>query len=105
MSKHTPGPWTVVRDRLGGWSVYCGDNLVCCIGDQEADEQLANAILISKAPELVEMVRRLTDKLYQCPEVGQVYDEGHQRDHMSGIVDARALLAEIDGDERTEGET
>jgi hypothetical protein len=68
-TKHTPGPWGVQRYRnYVGFSVWAGDR--GCIAERwydteqnppYGDEIVANARLISAAPELLAFARRYLD--------------------------------------------
>lgn len=103
-SKHTPGPWTVQQD---GTSLYIvanlhGDGVTMPAGEftlahlrigfgvtGRGAEALQNARLIAAAPELLDMVRRLT-------AVAELYKRQHSGDIVHAADEARALLARID---------
>lgn len=68
MSKqqHTPGPWTAYNAEgnkgriLKTWKVKGQDNtLICTLKAGHRGEEIANARLISKAPEMLEMIKRI----------------------------------------------
>jgi hypothetical protein len=60
--KFTPGPWSFDPD--GGLPViqiYCADNKNPFHGSRSDEEHVANAVLISAAPELYEALREIVD--------------------------------------------
>jgi hypothetical protein len=68
MSGHTPGPWTLERDRSQSLSIYSG---MVFIGevlhevDEPGDQEKANASLIAAAPDLLAACRTALDSLHE----------------------------------------
>ena len=63
--KGTKGKWQLLRFSEGQMSVRNKDNTrkICVSRVQNYDESLANLLLISKAPEMLEMLEELKDYL------------------------------------------
>ena len=93
MSKHTPGPWTaqsgtgIVRDANGNKLV------VPHSFDLDGDEEMANARLIAAAPDAVAILERAVQHIQNAR------DSGDYVAHPRWEMQARALLASIEGDE------
>jgi ABC-type arginine transport system ATPase subunit len=77
MSKHTPGPWTVIRRRDG--LVIAGPG-VALFGDQ--DERAADANIIAAAPELLEAL--------EAEEYAQRLANHHESQMQAKVARARA---------------
>ena len=62
MSKHTPGPWTADWDDNG---FICIDPIRACIPNVNDDGgiEMANALLIAAAPDLLEMLKRARKRI------------------------------------------
>lgn len=84
MSKHTPGPWVVVRRRDGLAVTGCG---VVLFGDQE--ESAADANLIAAAPELYDSMLELLDSHQR--------EEPHHEDMCPVCRKAKAAIAKAKG--------
>lgn len=84
MSKHTPGPWTAQPNG----AIWVGDTLisVCAIAPEEAT---ANANLIAAAPDLLEALQLVVDKIGTDFEL---YSE-----QQFAIDNARAAIAKATG--------
>ena len=98
MTQHTPGPWQLNGSTISGKDPLdlrgnYNESPVCTIshGWRNSDIDSANARLITKAPEILALFKRLADTLdaLQCPPGTQ----GHAR-----VWEARALLREIEGE-------
>lgn len=66
-AKHTPGPWHAVGHNVGG-----PDNVRvtdCWTSDRPREEQLANAVLIARAPDLIAENTRLRADVETLREV------------------------------------
>ena len=92
-TSYTPGPWKWKNNGIC-FALYAGDGTEICddgsaYGEyaQVIDPDGHNARLISKAPELVEMVRKMCDQ-------ADTYAVAREVD----CHDAIALLAQIDGE-------
>lgn len=57
MSKHTPGPWTVVSEGMASPKVVDANGLGICHTTYAPTGAEANACLIAAAPELLEALR------------------------------------------------
>ena len=97
MSQHTPGPWKIFSYKFDnnylGYAVGPETNpaIAKIINCSPATEK-ANARLIAKAPEMLDLVRRLaygSNQPFDHPDARAM--------HKAGIV-ALALLREIEGD-------
>lgn len=94
MSGHTPGPWN--KDRYGvlrgadGAAVVVADSGLAFASGYEAPERVANARLISSAPELLEACELL---LATYGELHALHDLGE----CEGSVKARAAIAKATG--------
>jgi type II secretory pathway component GspD/PulD (secretin) len=77
--KGTQGKWTSLKPQDGNGFVYVNNEylttgtIATCYGDGE--EPQANALLISKAPEMLEMLKKILDNS-DVPNV--IYDEAKQ---------------------------
>lgn len=91
MSTFTPGPWAVLYNPMGVDYVVGDDCTICSMPGWDADyedEELANARLISAAPDLYEALKELID-------MDVAYQRGQK---VSDAVDkARAALAKAEG--------
>ena len=76
-TKHTPGPWHVKPNSIGGPTVGPEDAVVADIrtyggphvGGQQHPQTVANARLIAAAPDLLEALQYAVE---QVPELGSV---------------------------------
>lgn len=109
MSKHTPGPW--VDD---GWDEGIGiKNIeqagttmpIATVPRDLNPNWLADARLISKAPEMLDLLRRAYGELNEIhardgvPYTHQGFQASVTQECFTAVVeDARAMLAEIDGE-------
>ena len=89
--KHTPGPWemTTVRTscgvchKIGPWphKRRAGSEMSACIYDdypsppEGTDTMLANARLITAAPELLEIAKRILDRGYVSQSIEEERDD------------------------------
>lgn len=106
MSKHTPGPWWLGRDPshfgsltsiTGGSDSTGGIRSVAEVGGLDIDEAEANARLISAAPDMLEVLKKLDD----------LRNEWRNNDNFSSIdymdeidnlaEDIRAAIAKAEG--------
>lgn len=64
--KGTKGKWEVVKDDFYGSTLVKHNDFTICKLNVAHDDSIteANALLISKAPEMLEMLQRAKDKLY-----------------------------------------
>lgn len=90
-TKHTPGPWELEANDsvvvMSGQAVIVGP---APDGEPFARQQ-ANARLISKAPELLAMLERVTERLFVV--------ENHPAPQNALLLrEARALIAKIKGE-------
>ena len=59
--KGTKGKWITTESKL---SVECNNEQICAMfSSRNIEEILANSLLISKAPEMLEMIKLLIDRL------------------------------------------
>ena len=91
MSKHTPGPWRVVKDPTNLSLQVYGQTLALFECWRRSDEQteLANARLIAAAPDLLDALDYM---LNVCHAIDAQGDEAHEK--------ARAAIAKATGGER-----
>jgi hypothetical protein len=54
----TPGPWEMVRDMDGDFTIFAGKKIIA-ITDLDRPDDEANARLIANAPEMAELLRKL----------------------------------------------
>ena len=87
MSKHTPGPWRVVEDRVpSSLEVYAGKTAIAeCWRRADVETEIANARLIAAAPDLL---KALEFVIRGVPDTWE------------GVQQARAAIAKATGDER-----
>ena len=107
MSMYTPGPWECDLQGYGAFAIEAdsrqGGYIV--IADRgphrtRAEEMHANARLISAAPDLLEMVDRLTRSFPTDSDMHAAGWEQHQIDEACNAFDAaRALVKKITGPE------
>ena len=81
MSKHTPGPWTVLfssHDPLEIWDAPCTVK-ICTLADVSDNgvEELANARVLAQASELLRIAKFMRDELVEqgtepCPELADI---------------------------------
>ena len=98
-TSYTPGPWKWKNDGIcfalyaGDGTEICDDGSACGEYAQVIDPDGHNARLISKAPELVEILRRAVDSAHNSDSIAYKLQGVPRWAH-----DARALLAQIDGE-------
>ena len=102
-TKHTPGPWEVSWDKYGKESEIHGkselnDGPICIIPHDDvtesgAEEQLANALLIAAAPEMLEALEALRDNVGTCI----CYDESARE--FNAWEMAKAAIAKAKGEQ------
>ena len=63
---HTPGPWTTEPNAAGGLLVRNGKGRVIAGADAE---QAGDMLLIAAAPELLEALRRATEKMRRANSI------------------------------------
>ena len=87
--KHTQGKWTAFDH--GGFGVTNGDTVICIAGETDLKENEANANLIASAPEMYELLKRLSEDW----EV----DFKHQYDMIAVLAKAEGnyICSECDG--------
>lgn len=83
--RHTPGPWHVV-----GCSLDAEHRVSYLIRANGMDASKANARLIAAAPELLAMLRGVTDDLDRCLSARGFRDDPK-------VAGARALIAKAEG--------
>jgi hypothetical protein len=103
MSKHTEGDWWYERnypnapEPVDEWVVQCnnGDESEGGRGHDTIAEVYseADARLIAKAPEMLTMLKRMSDMHGQCLWCGMFYDEPHDKE--CRLV---RLIAKVEGD-------
>ena len=86
MSKHTPGPWRVVEDRVpSSLEVYAGKTAIAeCWRRADVETEIANARLIAAAPDLLEALEFV---IRGVPDTWE------------GVQKARAAIAKATGGE------
>lgn len=104
--QYTSGPLQYERDgEYGGrvWGYHCGtvarldaDPALVMDGVQNLDEMHATGGLFAAAPELAEAVRALLREIWYCVEEGTL--SRNAVDTHETIINARALLARLDGE-------
>jgi hypothetical protein len=63
MSKHTPGPWNTLKDSTGKYiAVHAEAKVICPVKIKDS----ADARLISAAPDLLEVLKRLLAHTESC---------------------------------------
>ena len=102
--KHTPGPWIVAEDQVGDndgnviadVTKYNEWNTTEGIVTNEMPWE-ANARLMAAAPEMLEMIKEMTELLY---EIGERLDNELVSESLMRIVKrSRSYVARIEGDE------
>lgn len=86
MSQHTPGPWHIA----GGVQIRSERDQVAKVWMMRHGEGQANARLIAKAPELLEVLE------YFMPLIESEQDDEQQA---PWVEKARALIAEVKGEQ------
>ena len=86
--KHSPGPWSVHTDAYGWKDIHDADERFVTGMPRGSDEMVANGCLIAAAPEMLRLLRVLCDGL----------DEYWESQNMAVVVEARELIARLDGD-------
>lgn len=86
MSKHTPGPWRLVEDRMNGSLQVYGKTLALfeCWRRDDVETEIANARLAASAPELLEALEFV---IRGVPDTWE------------GVQKARAAIAKATGGE------
>ena len=94
MSKHTPGPWRVVEDRVpASLEVYAGKTAIAeCWRRADALTELANARLIAAAPELLASLQIMVDRFIDTEGSFGAWEN-------EAIEVARAAIAKATGGE------
>ena len=92
MSKHTPGPWRVVEDRVpASLEVYAGKTAIAeCWRRADALTELANARLVAAAPELLQSLQEVI-QYFDAPGDGCFSD--------AQLAKARAAISNATGGE------
>lgn len=108
MSKHTPGPWKVattykLAQRGAAEIVPWNDQgrtlaLTQTVKGYSPDESLANARLISAAPDMLAALKWLADSASASQESPEAR-EWHTKDVWHGIELARAAIAKAEGNQ------
>ena len=65
-TQHTPGPWSVERDRAKSLSLYAGTTFIGEVyhdKDEPSTEEQGNVNLIAAAPAMYEALRMLTSEI------------------------------------------
>jgi hypothetical protein len=96
MSKHTPGPWTIVKDGFGR-QLKSGSG-ISLMGDEQfypwAPDEEADWLLIAAAPELLEALKdMLAGWRYIRETHGDLYGVGWDRAQQK----AEAAIAKAEG--------
>lgn len=92
MSKHTPGPWRVIEDRVpGALEIYAEEKAIAELWRRSStQEEMANARLIAAAPKLLKAL----EKMLRC---FSDYDGTHGDLENSATDEARAAIAKARG--------
>lgn len=85
---HTPGPWDYLNRNIIGWET--GEYICEMAGSASNPYHQADARLIAAAPELLEMVTRLSDFM--------ATGRAHTPAAIQAVADADALRMRIDGE-------
>lgn len=96
MSEYTPGPWFVVdRPRTGMEEhAYAVEPVCFMFGSFPYPQQEASARLIAAAPDLLDVLRNVTDRFEKQLAASGKFIPRHIRDeHYAAIANARAILA------------
>ena len=104
-SKHTPGPWTIGNDGYNANTLYAGDIGVCQMYGvpmntriNEVPERyavgMANARLISAAPDMYEALKEAQKAIAHClSEGGLLEPERGDTDWWRDIIKAQQRIA------------
>lgn len=96
MTTHTPGPWTLERNRATSLSVYGSDKVFVGEVYNEIDEPLqteeANARLIAAAPELLEAL-----KLAQSWMITEPNNDEDDTEHTRVVELVHETIAKAEG--------
>ena len=88
-TQHTPGPWSVVEDRVpASLEIFADKSAICeCWRRADVATEMANARLISAAPDLLEALRNIVSAALR-----------HQLEESDlEVVEARAAIAKATG--------
>ena len=93
MSKHTPGPWRIVQDRVpASLEVYAGKTAIAeCWRRADVETEIANARLIAAAPCMAEALQALI----ACDFGARGWDDNAEHAAMK----ARSAIAKATGSE------
>jgi len=106
-TKHTPGPWKLVKEEqesmVASWHIAIGDDHIGMFpykriysddrtqsGLVKDDEKMANAILLSSAPDLLSALRTL---LTAIEDDGKEKFDGHYKAFLESVAKPRAIAA------------
>ena len=88
-AKHTPGPWTLERDRAKSLSLYSGSTFIGEVYhevDEPSTQEQANAHLIAAAPAMYEALRDCVGRL-----------EAYYGDTYPAVIRGKQALAQAEG--------
>ena len=92
-AKHTPGPWTLERDRAKSLSLYSGSTFIGEVYhevDEPSTQEQANAHLIAAAPAMYEALQTLVEYLSAQVPADTLDDWKH-------VFAARQALTQAEG--------
>lgn len=102
MGEHTPGPWIVINHGWSETSVLAADRIVCGLSiegtateenQQQLEAQMArDAHLIAAAPNLLEVLKRVTRK-FGVADNGEPLDWTEWQDCRAAIAKAESHAA------------
>ena len=97
MTTHTPGPWKREREPRGRWAVEVreADGLDRLIVVVDGEDSESNARLIAAAPELLELLSRVTERLALRAMDDHRFTSMNEKDD---IDLARAAIAKVKGE-------
>ena len=101
--KWTKGPWRFAQSKGGAWFVYSATDEQpfrprVRVPRRGTKLERANALLISKAPEMADLLKKLVATLTGtiCIVCGKTKGEGHSP--YCYMIEAERLLAELESD-------
>jgi hypothetical protein len=88
-TQHTPGPWSVVEDRVpSSLEIFADKSAICeCWRRADVATEMANARLIAAAPELLDALNAMIDEF-----------EGCYADADPTLINAKAAIAKATGE-------
>ena len=95
MSKHTPGPWSVERDRAKSLSLYAGTTFIGEVyhdKDEPSTEEQGNVNLIAAAPAMYEALALV---VIEYAKDGYEHDNGCNIFYSNGVCDCTRVKVRI----------